>query len=47
MLFCISFRRRAHWLDNHILYPTGTIHSYYNTIDYILYAVIYISMTIL
>ena len=24
MLFCISFRRRAHWLDNHILYPTGT-----------------------
>ena len=48
ILFYISFRCTAQWLDNYIVYEVipwqckhrlGTIHNYYNIIDYSSYAV--------
>ena len=42
--------RQSHTLQHvppGISYPPGTIHSYYNIIDYIPYVVLYIPMTVL
>ena len=56
ILFCISFRYTAYWLDDHISYKVlplilqylpNSIDNYYNIIDYIPYAVLYIYMAIL
>lgn len=49
ILFCISFRWTASWLDDHTLYsvsppryfyyPSGTVHSYHDIIDCVSYQV--------